>query len=136
MELAQVHRLGSDPGLRDGCVASRGSAVAAVRRPRKPAVQQQRAGRVDNGAPGLYVEIGHAVAEALGRPMETVWSLSYFGKRNIRTTLLAGQCDLVVGLPADSDFMGTARDLHASDPQTGLRAGGAEGRYDHAASTI
>ena len=62
---------------------------------------------VDKGAPGLYVEIGHAVAEELGRPMETVWSLSYFGKRNIRTTLLAGQCDLMIGLPADSDFMGT-----------------------------
>jgi polar amino acid transport system substrate-binding protein len=61
---------------------------------------------VDKGAPGLYVEIGRAVAEALGRPMKTVWSLSYFGKRNIRTTLLAGQCDLAVGLPADADFMG------------------------------
>jgi polar amino acid transport system substrate-binding protein len=61
---------------------------------------------VDRGAPGLYVEIGQAVAEALGRPMETVWSLSYFGKRNIRTTLLAGKCDLAVGLPAVSDFMG------------------------------
>jgi polar amino acid transport system substrate-binding protein len=61
---------------------------------------------VDKGAPGLYVEIGQAVAEALGRPMETVWSLSYFGKRNLRTTLLAGQCDLAVGLPVVSDFMG------------------------------
>jgi polar amino acid transport system substrate-binding protein len=61
---------------------------------------------LDKGAPGLYVEIGKAVAEALGRPMETVWSLSYFGKRNLRTTLLAGQCDLAVGLPAISDFMG------------------------------
>lgn len=61
---------------------------------------------VGKGAPGLYVEIGRAVAEALGRPMDTVWSLSYFGKRNIRTTLLAGQCDLAVGLPSDPDFMG------------------------------
>jgi ABC-type amino acid transport substrate-binding protein len=59
-----------------------------------------------SGPPGLYVEIGQAVAEALGRPMETVWSLSYFGKRNLRTTLLAGQCDLAVGLPAVEDFMG------------------------------
>jgi polar amino acid transport system substrate-binding protein len=58
------------------------------------------------GAPGLYVEIGQAVAEALGRPMETVWSLSYFGKRNLRTTLLADQCDLAVGLPAVAGFMG------------------------------
>lgn len=56
--------------------------------------------------PGLYVEIGQAVAEALGRPLETVWSLSYFGKRNLRSTLLAGQCDLAVGLPARPEFMG------------------------------
>ena len=76
-----------------------------MRRPCQPAVQQHR-DRRDPGAPGLYVEIGHAVAEALGRPMETVWSLSYFGKRNLRTTLLAGQCDLAVGLPAEADFMG------------------------------
>ncbi|WP_114969126.1 c-type cytochrome [Rhodoferax ferrireducens] len=61
---------------------------------------------VSKGAPGLYVEIGQAVAEALGRPMEIFWSLSYFGKRNLRTTLLAGQCDFAVGLPATSDFMG------------------------------
>lgn len=61
---------------------------------------------VAKGAPGLYVEIGQAVAEALGRPMETVWSLSYFGKRNLRTTMLAGQCDFAVGLPAVKDFMG------------------------------
>ncbi len=60
------------------------------------------------GAPGLYVEIGQAVAGALGRPMETVWSLSYFGKRNLRTTLLAGQCDFAVGLPAVDDFIGPA----------------------------
>ena len=60
----------------------------------------------DANAPGLYVEIGGAVAQALGRPMETVWSLSYFGKRNLRATLLAGQCDLAVGLPAVADFMG------------------------------
>jgi ABC-type amino acid transport substrate-binding protein len=58
------------------------------------------------GMPGLYVEIGEAVAQALGRPMETVWSLSYFGKRNLRATLLANQCDMAVGLPAVADFMG------------------------------
>jgi mono/diheme cytochrome c family protein len=38
--------------------------------------------------------------------MQPVWSLSYFGKRNVRTTLLAGLCDFAVGLPAESDFMG------------------------------
>ncbi len=60
------------------------------------------------GSPGLYIEIGQAVANALGRPMETVWSLSYFGKRNVRTTMLAGLCDFAVGLPAIADFMGPA----------------------------
>ena len=60
------------------------------------------------GMPGLYIEIGQAVADALGRPMETVWSLSYFEKRNLRTTMLAGKCDFAVGLPATDDFMGPA----------------------------
>jgi ABC-type amino acid transport substrate-binding protein/cytochrome c553 len=58
--------------------------------------------------PGLYVEIGQAVAAALGRPLQTVWSLSYFGKRNLRSTMLAGQCDMAVGLPAEPGFMGPA----------------------------
>jgi mono/diheme cytochrome c family protein len=58
------------------------------------------------GARGLYVDIGQAVADALGRPMQTVWSLSYFGKRNIRKTMLEGHCDFAVGLPAVEDFMG------------------------------
>lgn len=61
---------------------------------------------VAKGHPGMYVEIGRAVAQALGRPLEIVWSLSYFEKRNLRTTLLAGLCDFVVGLPAIRDFMG------------------------------
>jgi polar amino acid transport system substrate-binding protein len=58
------------------------------------------------GQPGLYVEIGQKIASALGRPSEMVWSLSNFGKRNLRMTLLAGQCDVAVGLPDDPDFMG------------------------------
>ncbi|HTT09870.1 MAG TPA: transporter substrate-binding domain-containing protein [Burkholderiaceae bacterium] len=59
------------------------------------------------GMPGLYVEIGHAVADALERPFETVWSHTYFEKRNLRTTLLADKCDFAVGLPADAGFMGS-----------------------------
>ena len=56
--------------------------------------------------PGLYLEIGRAIATALGRPAEPVWSLSYWGKRNVRETLLAGLCDIAVGLPDDPEFMG------------------------------
>jgi polar amino acid transport system substrate-binding protein len=57
-------------------------------------------------APGLYVEIGQTLGHVLGRPVRPVWALTYFGKRAIRTTLLAGQCDAAVGLPDDPDFMG------------------------------
>jgi polar amino acid transport system substrate-binding protein len=56
--------------------------------------------------PGLYVELGQQIAQALGRPYESVWSLSYFGKRAVRTTLLAKACDIYVGLPNSKGFMG------------------------------
>jgi polar amino acid transport system substrate-binding protein len=60
-----------------------------------------------NGAmPGLYVELGRQIAERLGRPFEPVWTLGYFGKRTVRTTLLAGRCDGFMGLPDDPGFMG------------------------------
>ena len=58
------------------------------------------------GAPGLYVELGQQIAKVLGRPFEPVWALSYFGKRAVRTTLLAKTCDAYVGLPGIEGFMG------------------------------
>ncbi len=58
------------------------------------------------GAPGLYLELGQAVAGALGRPFNAVWSQSYFGKRTVRETLLAGKCDAYIGLPDSKNFMG------------------------------
>jgi ABC-type amino acid transport substrate-binding protein/mono/diheme cytochrome c family protein len=56
--------------------------------------------------PGLYLEIGQVLGRAIGRQVTEVWNLTYFGKRALRTTLLAGQCDAAVGLPDDQDFMG------------------------------
>jgi ABC-type amino acid transport substrate-binding protein/mono/diheme cytochrome c family protein len=55
---------------------------------------------------GLSLEIAQLVADALGRPLEPVWTVTIFGKRSLRTTLLAGQCDAFVGLPETADFMG------------------------------
>ncbi|MBV9750833.1 MAG: hypothetical protein JO157_18660 [Acetobacteraceae bacterium] len=46
------------------------------------------------------------IAEKLGRPFEPVWTLSYFGKRSVRTTLLDRNCDAYIGLPEIKDFMG------------------------------
>jgi polar amino acid transport system substrate-binding protein len=58
--------------------------------------------------PGFYVEIGQALAEALGQPIAYDWYKSYFGKRTVRVTLLGKQCDAMVGLPRSEDFMGRA----------------------------
>jgi polar amino acid transport system substrate-binding protein len=58
--------------------------------------------------PGFYVEIGQALAQALGRPITYEWYKSYFGKRTVRVTLLGKQCDAMIGLPLSDDFMGPA----------------------------
>lgn len=58
--------------------------------------------------PGFYVEIGRALAQALGEPIAYDWYKSYFGKRTVRVTLLGKQCDAMIGLPRSEDFMGPA----------------------------
>lgn len=62
----------------------------------------------DPAKPGLYVEIGQALAQRLARPVTYTWYKSYFGKRTVRETLLKKQCDAMVGLPLVDDFMGPA----------------------------
>ncbi len=56
--------------------------------------------------PGIYNEIGEAIGTALGRPVTHVWYRTYFGKRAVRVTMLAKQCDATIGLPDSDDFMG------------------------------
>src|SRR6516164_7907323 len=60
----------------------------------------------DPATPGLYLEIGEAVGKAIGRPVSHVWYRTYFGKRAVRVTMLAKQCDATIGLPNSDDFMG------------------------------
>jgi ABC-type amino acid transport substrate-binding protein len=60
-----------------------------------------------DATPGFYIELGRAVADRLGRPFEPVWAPTNFARHEIRTTLLAGQCDGFIGLPDVPDFMGT-----------------------------
>ncbi|MDE2578550.1 MAG: transporter substrate-binding domain-containing protein [Hyphomicrobiales bacterium] len=60
----------------------------------------------DPARPGLNVEIGRLVADALHRPVSYVWYRTDFGKRAVRVTMLSNQCDMTIGLPQDSDFMG------------------------------
>src|SRR5208337_1835259 len=60
----------------------------------------------DPAKPGIYNEIGEAIGKALGRPVVHVWYRTYFGKRAVRVTMLAKQCDMTIGLPDSDDFMG------------------------------
>jgi len=62
----------------------------------------------DPANPGLYLEIGQALAKALDRPVVYDWYKSYFGKRTVRETLLGKQCDALIGLTPTTDFMGPA----------------------------
>jgi polar amino acid transport system substrate-binding protein len=62
----------------------------------------------DPAKPGLYLEIGQALAQKLARPVTYTWYKSYFGKRTVRETLLKNQCDAMIGLPLADDFMGPA----------------------------
>jgi len=56
--------------------------------------------------PGLYLELGAAIGQALGRTSTPVWQMTYYGQHALRETLLAGKCDMAVGIPADTAFMG------------------------------
>ena len=60
----------------------------------------------DPANPGIYNEIGEAIGKALKRPVTHVWYRTYFGKRAVRVTMLAKQCDATIGLPDSDDFMG------------------------------
>jgi len=57
-------------------------------------------------APGLYLELGGAIGQKLDRPVEPVWEMTYYGMHALRDTLLAGKCDMDIGLPANVGFMG------------------------------
>ena len=60
----------------------------------------------DPAKPGIYNEIGEAIGRALGRPVTHVWYRTYFGARAVRVTMLAKQCDAMIGLPDSDAFMG------------------------------
>ncbi|GLR85862.1 c-type cytochrome [Bradyrhizobium iriomotense] len=78
--------------------------------------------------PGFYVEIGQALAQALGQPIAYDWYKSYFGKRTVRVTLLGKQCDAMIGLPRSEDFMGPAVIFSNSFAKEGYALVAAKGR--------
>lgn len=56
--------------------------------------------------PGLYAEISQRLAQEIGRTFQPVYTLSYFGRRAVRTNLLDGKCEAFIGLPEMEDFIG------------------------------
>jgi ABC-type amino acid transport substrate-binding protein/cytochrome c553 len=55
---------------------------------------------------GLYVEVAERIAAHLGAQPRFAWWLTHYGKRAVRNTLLAKQCDAFVGLPNDRGYLG------------------------------
>ncbi len=61
---------------------------------------------------GFYLDLADRIGQSLGRPVQAVWYPDN-GARGVRASLVAGLCDLQVGLPADG-FM--ERRLAMSQP--------------------
>ena len=57
------------------------------------------------GERGLLIELAELIAAKLGARTEYTWWRTFYGKRAVRNTLLAGRCDAFFGLPHESDFM-------------------------------
>src|SRR5215467_6936997 len=62
--------------------------------------------RAEGPERGLYVELAELVASRLGLRPEYAWFISNYGRRAVRSTLLADRCDPYFGLPDDAEFMG------------------------------
>lgn len=79
--------------------------------PDNPPLSQNRMG----AQPGFDVEIGEAIAQRLELRPRLVWVDTTYGGKALRRSLLAGQCDLFMGLPTDA-AAGTGDALAFSAP--------------------
>lgn len=55
---------------------------------------------------GFYVDLAEMIAKHLSMRTEYAWYATWYGRRAVRSTLLAKECDAYFGLPDDADFMG------------------------------
>lgn len=60
----------------------------------------------DGAEHGIYIELSDLIGEKLGAKVQYVWWLAFNQKRTLRNTLLAGDCDAYVALPAEPGVMG------------------------------
>jgi polar amino acid transport system substrate-binding protein len=66
--------------------------------PDHPPLSLNRAG----AQPGIDVDVGRAIATRLDLKPRLVWVDTTYGGRALRRSLLAGQCDVFMGLPVDA----------------------------------
>jgi ABC-type amino acid transport substrate-binding protein len=111
--------------------AERASAVESARElricvdPDNPPLSLNRVG----AQPGVDVEIGQAIAEQLDLRAHLIWVDTTYGGRALRRSLLAGQCELFMGLPVDpAAETDGALALTAPYYSTGYRLIGAQDR--------
>ena len=55
---------------------------------------------------GYYIDLAHAVADRLGRPLEPVWIVMQFAGHAAREALLGNKCDAFFALPSRPGSMG------------------------------
>jgi polar amino acid transport system substrate-binding protein len=93
--------------------------------PDNPPLSQNRVG----AQPGFDVEVGQAIAERLQMRVRLVWIDTTYGGKALRRSLLAGRCDVFMGLPVDA-AAGTDDALTFSAPyySTGYTLVHAQGR--------
>lgn len=97
------------------CIAALAVSLPSVRAAAEPPAPLRICADPDNlpfssrsdATPGFYIELAREIAGKLGRPFAPVWAPTNFARHEVRTTLLAGQCDGFIGLPDVPDFMGT-----------------------------
>src|SRR5205823_2173559 len=98
-----------------------------------PPLSLNRAG----AQPGIDVEIGQAIAGRLDLRPRLTWVDTTYGGRPLRRSLLAGQCDVFMGLPVDAAAE-TAGALALTAPyySTGYRLIRAEIRSSPASAAV
>jgi len=100
--------------------------------PDNPPLSQNRMG----AQPGINVEIGQAIAERLNLHAHLIWVDTTYGGRALRRSLLAGRCELFMGLPVDAAAeTDGALALTAPYYSTGYRLIGVHDRSNGAAAT-
>ena len=70
----------------------------------------------DRSLQGFENRIADLIAQAMGARVEYTWWVSRYLRRMLRNTLLAGRCDIMLGLPYDGRFAEEMRDVALTRP--------------------